>query len=119
MRSDHRQALDRGVLMAQGGEFAFVLFAAASASGVIDAQVNASLTAIVVLSMVLTPLTTLAARKLLDHRRQPWRALGRALGTGGCRQGMVASSMTRQARPNCSLGAGSRMYMCSMSSRPW
>ncbi|KPN07253.1 monovalent cation:proton antiporter-2 (CPA2) family protein [Xanthomonas arboricola] len=64
MRSDHRQALDRGVLMAQGGEFAFVLFAAASASGVIDAQVNASLTAIVVLSMALTPLFVLLQRRL-------------------------------------------------------
>ncbi|MBB6338920.1 glutathione-regulated potassium-efflux system protein KefB [Xanthomonas arboricola] len=64
MRSDHRQALDRGVLMAQGGEFAFVLFAAASTSGVIDAQVNASLTAIVVLSMALTPLFVLLQRRL-------------------------------------------------------
>ncbi|GAE52416.1 hypothetical protein XPR_3403 [Xanthomonas arboricola pv. pruni MAFF 301420] len=64
MRSDHRQAMDRGVLMAQGGEFAFVLFAAASASGVIDAQVNASLTAIVVLSMALTPLFVLLQRRL-------------------------------------------------------
>ncbi|APP80579.1 monovalent cation:proton antiporter-2 (CPA2) family protein [Xanthomonas hortorum] len=64
MRSDHRQALDRGVLMAQGGEFAFVLFAAASASGVIDAQVNASLTAIVVVSMALTPLFVLLQRRL-------------------------------------------------------
>ncbi|MEG8121947.1 monovalent cation:proton antiporter-2 (CPA2) family protein [Xanthomonas hortorum] len=64
MRSDHRQALDRGVLMAQGGEFAFVLFAAASASGVIDAQVNASLTAIVVVSMALTPLFVLLQGRL-------------------------------------------------------
>ena len=62
--SDHRQAIDRGVLMAQGGEFAFVLFAAASAGGVISAQVNASLTAIVVLSMALTPLVVLLQRRL-------------------------------------------------------
>jgi len=50
--------------MAQGGEFAFVLFAAASAGGVISAQVNASLTAIVVLSMALTPLVVLLQRRL-------------------------------------------------------
>ena len=62
--SDHRQALDRGVLMAQGGEFAFVLFAAAAGVGVIDAPVNASLTAIVVLSMALTPLFVLVQRRL-------------------------------------------------------
>ncbi|MFC0152928.1 cation:proton antiporter [Xanthomonas dyei] len=65
MRSDRRQALDRGVLMAQGGEFAFVLFAAAAASGVIDAQVNATLTTIVVLSMALTPLFVLVQRRLM------------------------------------------------------
>ncbi|HEY0333479.1 MAG TPA: monovalent cation:proton antiporter-2 (CPA2) family protein [Stenotrophomonas sp.] len=62
--SHHRQAIDRSVLMAQGGEFAFVLFAAASAVGVISAQVNASLTAIVVLSMALTPLFVLVQRRL-------------------------------------------------------
>ncbi|HVJ36267.1 MAG TPA: monovalent cation:proton antiporter-2 (CPA2) family protein [Stenotrophomonas sp.] len=62
--SDHRQALDRGVLMAQGGEFAFVLFSAAAAGGVIQARVNASLTAIVVLSMALTPLFVLLQRRL-------------------------------------------------------
>ncbi|MCW0463108.1 monovalent cation:proton antiporter-2 (CPA2) family protein [Xanthomonas sacchari] len=61
--SDHAQALDRGVLMAQGGEFAFVLFAAASGAGVIDAQINANLTAIVVLSMALTPLFVLLYRR--------------------------------------------------------
>ncbi|SBV52180.1 transporter [Xanthomonas bromi] len=64
MRSDHRQALDRGALIAQGGEFAFVLFAAASASGIIDVQVAASLTAIVVLSMALTPLFMLLQWRL-------------------------------------------------------
>jgi glutathione-regulated potassium-efflux system protein KefB len=54
--SSHADALDRAVLMAQGGEFAFVLYAAALAVGVIDANVNANMTASVVLSMALTPL---------------------------------------------------------------
>lgn len=54
-RSPHREALDRALLMAQGGEFAFVLFAAAAGAQVIDSSVKSSLTAIVVLSMVLTP----------------------------------------------------------------
>lgn len=58
-KSSHNDALDRAVLMAQGGEFAFVLFAAALAVGVIDPVVNANMTAIVVLSMALTPLTVL------------------------------------------------------------
>jgi len=58
-KSSHIEALDRAVLMAQGGEFAFVLFAAASGARVIDATVNANMTAIVVLSMALTPMVVL------------------------------------------------------------
>ncbi|MGC4395590.1 monovalent cation:proton antiporter-2 (CPA2) family protein [Hydrogenophaga sp. T2] len=62
-RSTHADALDRAVLMAQGGEFAFVLFAAALAGRVIDPVTNANLTAIVVLSMALTPLAVLAHQR--------------------------------------------------------
>ena len=58
-KSTHADALDRAVLMAQGGEFAFVLFAAALGARVIDPTVNANMTAIVVLSMALTPLVVL------------------------------------------------------------
>ncbi|MGL4321911.1 MAG: monovalent cation:proton antiporter-2 (CPA2) family protein [Paracoccaceae bacterium] len=54
--ADGREAMERTVLMAQGGEFAFVLYAAALAVGLIDGQANAILTAIIILSMVLTPL---------------------------------------------------------------
>jgi len=63
-KSGHADALDRGVLMAQGGEFAFVLFAAALASGIIDARTSANLSAIVICSMALTPLALIAARRL-------------------------------------------------------
>jgi glutathione-regulated potassium-efflux system protein KefB len=62
-RSSHGEALDRAVLMAQGGEFAFVLYSAAAAAGLIDATVNANYTAIVVLSMVLTPLVAIVVRR--------------------------------------------------------
>lgn len=65
MKSPHREALDRAILMAQGGEFAFVLFAAAAHVGLISAEVNANMTAIVVLSMALTPLVVIAARRFL------------------------------------------------------
>ena len=63
MKSTHRESLNRAVLMAQGGEFAFVLYAAAAQAGVISAEVNANMTAIVVLSMALTPLATMAAER--------------------------------------------------------
>ncbi len=55
-KSSHTEALDRALLMAQGGEFAFVLFSAALSEQVIDSTIKSNLTAIVVLSMVLTPL---------------------------------------------------------------
>ena len=70
-RSGHREALERAVLMAQGGEFAFVLFAAAAASGLIQARVNATLTAVVVLSMALTPLVVLATGRWTSRRDRP------------------------------------------------
>ncbi len=65
MGSVHAEALDRGVVMAQGGEFAFVLFSAAAAAGVIDQPVNANLIAVVVLSMALTPLVVLLHRRVV------------------------------------------------------
>ncbi len=63
VHSPHRDALDRAVLMAQGGEFAFVLFGTAEASEVIAPRVNDALTAVVVLSMALTPLVVLATKR--------------------------------------------------------
>ena len=62
LRAGHADAIDRAVLMAQGGEFAFVLYAAAQSAGVVPGEVNAAMTAVVVLSMALTPLATLATR---------------------------------------------------------
>jgi monovalent cation:proton antiporter-2 (CPA2) family protein len=60
-----REALERTVLMAQGGEFAFVLYAAALAVGLIDGQANAILTAIIIISMVLTPLMVVLHDRLM------------------------------------------------------
>ncbi len=65
LKSGHREALERAVLMAQGGEFAFVLYAAATAVGIINADANATLTAIVVISMALTPLLIALYRRFM------------------------------------------------------
>ncbi|GER10536.1 monovalent cation:proton antiporter-2 (CPA2) family protein [Variovorax boronicumulans] len=62
-KSSPADALDRAVLMAQGGEFAFVLFSSALAAKVISPTVNANMTAVVVLSMALTPLVVLVHRR--------------------------------------------------------
>ena len=64
MKSSHDEAIDRAILMAQGGEFAFVLYQAAVGQGVISGEVNTNMTAIIVLSMVLTPLVVIAHKRL-------------------------------------------------------
>jgi glutathione-regulated potassium-efflux system protein KefB len=63
-RADHAEALQRAALFSQGGEFAFVLYAAALAVGVIDARIASIMTAIVILSMALAPLVVMAQRRL-------------------------------------------------------
>jgi glutathione-regulated potassium-efflux system protein KefB len=61
-RSSHGDALQRMAMMAQGGEFAFVLYSAAAAAGIVQANVNAALTAAIIISMALTPLAVAALR---------------------------------------------------------
>jgi glutathione-regulated potassium-efflux system ancillary protein KefC len=63
------------ILLAQGGEFGFVVFQAAAQAGVIDARVSSLLVATVAISMLLTPLLLVAADRwwiplLAQGRRQ-------------------------------------------------
>ncbi|NTF31660.1 monovalent cation:proton antiporter-2 (CPA2) family protein [Rhizobium skierniewicense] len=60
-----RESIERAVLMAQGGEFAFVLYSAALAAGILDAEANAVLTATIIISMVLTPLMVIAHDRVM------------------------------------------------------
>jgi glutathione-regulated potassium-efflux system protein KefB len=55
-RASHAEALERTVLMAQGGEFAFVLYGAAVAVGLLSPEENAILVAVIIVSMAMTPL---------------------------------------------------------------
>jgi glutathione-regulated potassium-efflux system protein KefB len=68
--SSHREGLERAVMMAQGGEFAFVLYSAALAVGIIDGEANSTLTAIIIISMVLTPLAMLVLKRLTPEQEQ-------------------------------------------------
>jgi glutathione-regulated potassium-efflux system protein KefB len=63
-RASHRTAIERAVLMAQGGEFAFVLYSTAMSVGILNGQTNAIFTATVIISMVLTPFTVMLVRRL-------------------------------------------------------
>lgn len=60
-----RESLERAVLMAQGGEFAFVLYSAAVSAGILDREANAILTATIIISMVLTPLMVILHDRLV------------------------------------------------------
>ncbi|MXN88408.1 monovalent cation:proton antiporter-2 (CPA2) family protein [Pasteurella canis] len=67
-KSDHQEAIDRAFLMAQGGEFAFVLYSAATSQGVLSEVDNANMTTIVVLSMAITPLLLILQQKFLQPK---------------------------------------------------
>jgi glutathione-regulated potassium-efflux system protein KefB len=69
-KADHREAIQRAALFAQGGEFAFVLYSAAVAAGVVDARTSASLTAVVIFSMALTPLVVIVLSRLLPAPKE-------------------------------------------------
>jgi len=62
-----KQAAARLVLFAQGGEFAFVLYAAAQAGGVISLEQSAIFATVIILSMALTPLVLLVADRWLGQ----------------------------------------------------
>ncbi len=70
LRSSHAEALERAVLMGQGGEFAFVLYTTAVAAGIIDGPTNAIFTATVIVSMVLTPFFIIGLRFVLPKQAQ-------------------------------------------------
>ncbi len=97
-RGAHDDALHRTAMMAQGGEFAFVLYAAGAAAGIFDAQLNAVFTAIVILSMALTPLVVISLRWLIPRAGESMDGVdaaegleGRVLLIGFGRFGQVAS----------------------------
>jgi len=94
----HRESFERALLMAQGGEFAFVLYSAAAAAGLIDAEANAILTATIIISMVLTPLMVIAHDRLMpkeipatDDLTLPQNVEGTVLLIGFGRFGQIVS----------------------------
>lgn len=97
-KADHAEALERTVLMAQGGEFAFVLYSAALAVGLLSTTDAAILNAIVIVSMVLTPVMVIlhdrtkpATKVSLDGVEAPDGLKGQVLVVGFGRFGQIAS----------------------------
>ncbi|WP_293781153.1 monovalent cation:proton antiporter-2 (CPA2) family protein [uncultured Oxalicibacterium sp.] len=97
-KSSHAEATDRAILMAQGGEFAFVLFTEALKLNVITSEINASITAIVVLSMAFTPMVVVLYKRFggqqtasLDGVEEPRDVQATVLIIGFGRVGQIAS----------------------------
>jgi glutathione-regulated potassium-efflux system protein KefB len=63
----NRDALALGLVLAQGGEFAFVLFNLAAAGGLLPAALSEQLILVVALSMAATPLLYLAKEQLFKR----------------------------------------------------
>ncbi|XP_047315167.1 K(+) efflux antiporter 3, chloroplastic [Impatiens glandulifera] len=61
-----RESVRIGLLLSQGGEFAFVVFSLANQLGVLPLELNKLLIIVVVLSMALTPLLNEVGRKASD-----------------------------------------------------
>lgn len=83
LKSDHGEALERAVLMGQGGEFAFVLYTTAVSAGIIDGPSNAIFTATVIISMVLTPFALIGMRRFMPKKVVSFDGVERANGLSG------------------------------------
>ena len=70
LKASNREALERAVIMAQGGEFAFVLYAAATSVGLLTTENNAVLTAVVIISMIMTPLMMIVHDRMVPAAKQ-------------------------------------------------
>ena len=97
--SGWRDALKIGAVLSQGGEFAFVLFAAAVSGRVMPADAAAILTAVVTFSLALTPLAFELAQRFAGRGADETReadfsaANGNALIIGFGRVGQVISQI--------------------------
>jgi monovalent cation:proton antiporter-2 (CPA2) family protein len=95
---DHATALRTALLLPQGGEFGFVLFATAVAAGVMPQEQATLLVAVVTLSMALTPLLVALAplfiREEVRQREETFDgAKGAVLLVGFGRFGQILSQM--------------------------
>jgi glutathione-regulated potassium-efflux system protein KefB len=97
-RSAHADALRIALMLAQGGEFGFVLYATATSDGVFTPDIAALLNAVVIVSMALTPLAPILLRRILPADRQSFEGIetadglsAAALVIGFGRFGQVAS----------------------------
>ncbi|CAI5530746.1 unnamed protein product [Closterium sp. Naga37s-1] len=105
------ESIRTGLLLSQGGEFAFVVFALASQLGVLPDELNRLLIIVVVLSMALTPLLDSlgrsAAEALEKREREKRKALGEDEEEGEGEEGLdVVGGGKRKGRKKGGGGGG-------------
>jgi CPA2 family monovalent cation:H+ antiporter-2 len=97
--STHNVSVQIAGLLPQGGEFGFVIFSAAAAAGVFDQATASLLVAIVTISMALTPLATVVAKRMMreatdEHMDEDFEGAGSdVLMIGFSRFGQIASQI--------------------------
>ena len=102
-RMTWRAALGLGLLLSQGGEFAFVLFAQAQNALLISAEASSLFSAIVTLSMATTPILMMTTRRLREgpvireDREAPREEGASALVVGYGRFGQTVAQMLNAA----------------------
>lgn len=68
MKAPHDEALKRAALMGEGGEFGFVLYGAALAAGLFDPRTAAIASAVIIVSMAVTPFRVMIADRLKSRQ---------------------------------------------------
>ncbi|WP_247997534.1 monovalent cation:proton antiporter-2 (CPA2) family protein [Brucella tritici] len=108
--SSHRSALERTLLFAQGGEFAFVLYTSAFGNGLISARDNALFSTVIILSMAVTPFVLILGSRLLREEAPSLEGIeaahnlkGRVLMIGFGRFGQIASQLLLAQRSDVSI----------------
>ncbi|MEE2690750.1 MAG: monovalent cation:proton antiporter-2 (CPA2) family protein [Pseudomonadota bacterium] len=97
--SESDDALKIGAVLSQGGEFAFVVFSLGVAQGLFSDGEASLLSAIVTVSMAMTPLLLLAARRLAraekntDGLERPHEEKGQVIIVGFGRMGQIISQV--------------------------
>lgn len=108
--SSHRSALERTLLFAQGGEFAFVLYTSAYGNELISAHDNALFSTVIILSMAVTPFVLILGSRLLREEAPSLEGVetarnlkGRVLMIGFGRFGQIASQLLLAQRSDVSI----------------
>ncbi len=112
-RIAHPDSLRLALYLAQGGEFAFVIYSTALGVALLDAVMAARLNAAVIVSMALTPLAPLILKRVLPKEEQSFDGVDVAEGLTGTVLIIASAASARWCRRRCCRAAST----CRSSTR--